>query len=626
MSHFYEHILKEHEAINSILSLQKPMISLTPDEQALFDDVKVCGTCNKQFTVMNHKVRHHCHVTGKYLSAVCNKCNLQLKPVKAFQKKQIVNFVENQMKDKFFVPVIAHNMRGYDSHLIIKHMEKKFDCADIDVIASNTEKFIAFQIGQLRFLDSLQFLNASLDALVSNLKRDLEKDGVNRFAHTRRHFPDEGLFTRVTRKGVYPYEYMDGEEKFDEQSLPSIEKFFSKLYDASISEEEYGRAQDVWKHFDIQDMRQYHDLYLKTDTLLLADVFENFRRVAIANYELDPCHYFTSPGLSLSACLKHTGVELELFTDIEQLLFIERGIRGGISTICNRYSKANNKDLPDYDASKPSTYIMYLDANNLYGYAMSEPLPVGGFKFLSFEEIHDLDIMSIAEDSETGYIFDVDLWYPEDLHETHNDYPLAPESFEVSAELHSPYAKELLAKLGHKPCRATTKVVPNLCTKRNYVVHYRNLQFYIRHGLVVLGVHKVLKFTQRRWLAPYIDFNTQKRKAASSTFEKDFYKLLNNSLFGKTMESLRKRIDVKLVSEQIQAERCIANTAFESFRIINEDITMIKTRMTKIRWLKPTYIGFFVLELSKLLMYNFHYDYILKAYPNKAKLLFTDTY
>ena len=262
---------------------------------------------------------------------------------------------------------------------------------------------------------------------------------------------------------------------------------------------------------------------------------------------------------------------------------------------------------------------MYLDANNLYGYAMSEPLPVGGFKFLSFEEIHDLDIMSIGENDEIGYIFDVDLWYPEDLHDLHNDYPLASESFEVSADIYSPYAKELLEQLGRKPCRATTKLVPNLCTKRNYVVHYRNLQFYIRHGLVVVETHKVLKFTQRRWLAPYIDLNTQKRKAASSNFEKDFYKLLNNSLFGKTMESLRKRINVKLVTEQIQAERCIANPAFESFRIINEDVTMVKSRMTKIRWNKPTYIGFCVLELSKLLMYQFHYDYILKRYGKNAK-------
>src|SRR5688572_21095540 len=180
----------------------------------------------------------------------------------------------------------------------------------------------------------------------------------------------------------------------------SINRFFSKLYDESISEEEYGRANDVWNHFKIQDMRQYHDLCLKTDTLLLADVFENFRRVALANYELDPCHYYTSPGLSLSACLKHTNVELELFTNIDQLLFIERGIRGGISTICNRYSKANNKYLPNHDPSKPSKYIMYLDANNLYGYAMSEPLPVGKFKFLSFEEIRQLDILSIGENDE----------------------------------------------------------------------------------------------------------------------------------------------------------------------------------------------------------------------------------
>jgi hypothetical protein len=374
-------------------------------------------------------------------------------------------------------------------------------------------------------------------------------------------------------------------------------------------------------------MQQYHDLYLKTDTLLLADVFENFRKVAMQNYELDPCHYYTSPGLSLSACLKYTEVELELFTNIDQLLFIESGIRGGISTICNRYSQANNKYLKDigmFDKSKPSTYIMYLDANNLYGYAMSEPLPVGGFKFLTSDEIHKLDILSIGEDDETGYIFEVDLWYPDELHDLHNDYPLAPESFEVSAEILSPYATELLGKLGRKPCRAT-KLVPNLCMKRKYVVHYRNLQFYVKKGLVITAIYRVLKFTQKRWLAPYIEFNTQKRKAATSTFEKDFYKLLNNSMYGKTMESLRKRIDVKLVSDQIQAERCVANPAFQSFSIINKDITMVKTRMTKIRWMKPTYIGFCVLELSKLLMYSFHYDYIKPTYGDRAKLLFTDT-
>ena len=152
---------------------------------------------------------------------------------------------------------------------------------------------------------------------MSNLKKDEESSSL--FALTRRHYPYEDSFTRITRKGVYPYEYMDCRDKFQENSLPSIDKFFSKLYSKTISEEEYGRAQDVWNHFGIQTMRDYHDLYLKTDTLLLADVFENFRQVAISNYGLDPCHYFTSPGLSMSACLRCTDVKLELLTNIDQL-------------------------------------------------------------------------------------------------------------------------------------------------------------------------------------------------------------------------------------------------------------------------------------------------------------------
>ena len=631
MSHFYDHIMQEHATINEILSRQMPMTRLTADEQQRYDAAIVCDTCKINFTDENIKVRHHCHVTGKFLSAACNNCNLQLKPRKAkknkiFQQKcaKIKAFVDKEMKtDCFFVPVIAHNMRGYDSHLIIKHMEQKFTCQDVRVIANNTEKFIAFQIGQLRFLDSLQFLNASLDALVANLK----KDGLEYFNHTSRHFSDLESFSRVTSKGVYPYEYMDGPEKFLETSLPPIDKFFSKLCDSNISQDNYDRARDVWNHFKIQNMRQYHDLYLKTDTLLLADVFENFRRVAKSNYDLDPCHYYTSPGLSLSACLKYTNVQLELFTDPEHLLFIEKGIRGGISTITNRYAKANNeKYFPDdFDPSLPSKHIMYLDANNLYGYAMSQPLPVGGFKFLTREEILDLDLNQIGEDDEVGYIYEVDLGYSEELHDIHNDYPLAPESFPISSKIHSPYARRLLKKLGRKPCGETKKLVPNLCRKRRYVVHYRNLQFYVKQGLIIEKTHRVLKFTQSKWLEPYISLNTEKRKNASSTFEKDFYKLMNNSLFGKTMESLRKRIDVKLVTDQIQAERYVAKPEFETFKIINEYLTMIKSGITKIFWDKPTSIGFCVLELSKLLMYRHHYEYMVPRYGKNAKLLFTDT-
>ena len=166
-----------------------------------------------------------------------------------------------------------------------------------------------------------------------------------------------------------------------------------------------------------------------TDVLLLADVFENFRSLCMKDYGLDPAHFYTTPGLSFQACLKMTGVELDLFTDPEKHLFIENNIRGGVSMISNRYAKANNKYTEDgLDATRPTSFVSYLDANNLYGYAMSQPLPTGNFRFLTKDQIDNLDILNIPDDHPMGYILEVDLEYPDSLHELHNDYPLAPKN------------------------------------------------------------------------------------------------------------------------------------------------------------------------------------------------------
>ena len=651
MSHFFQHIRKEQELICEILDEQVPMTHLTEQQQFEYDSAVVCGTCKKEFSEASHKVKHHCHVTGDFLGATCNSCNLQLKPKKKFKRKpreewsndeqpegewvwknppknqyeancrQITDFVDNEMKEEYFIPIILHNFSKYDSHIILKHMEKSFLDGEVKVIAANTESFIAVDIGKLRFMDSLRFLSASLDSLVNNLK----KNGTENFLHTKRHYPNKELFAHVTSKGVYPYEFMDSTLKFEETQLPPIEAFYSKLYETSISQEEYDRAQTIWKAFNIQNMKEYHDLYLATDTILLADVFEFFRQVSFKNYGLDPAHYYTTPGLSLAACLKTTEARIELFTHPRQLQLVERGIRGGISTICNRFSCANNPYVEGYDPSQPTKYIMYLDANNLYGYAMSEPLPVGNMKFLSEEEILKFNLSAIPENSDEGFILDVDLRYPAELHDLHNSYPLAAESLSITADMHSPYAKKLLEKLGRKPCAKTEKLVPNLMDKFNYVVHYRNLQFYVKMGLIVTKIHQIMSFRQAPWIAPYIKFNSDKRREAKSPFEKDFYKLLNNALYGKQIENLRKRLDIRLVGDQIQAERLIAQPAFDDFRIINDDITMVKLRQTKITWNKPTQVGFCILELSKLLMYQFHYQHILKRYGSNAKLLFTDT-
>ena len=183
------------------------------------------------------------------------------------------------------------------------------------------------------------------------------------------------------------------------------------LNDQHITDDEYDHAKKVWKTFKIKTMGEYHDLYLGSDVLLLTDVFKNFRKTCMQYYKLDPCHYFTSPGLSWDAMLKMTNIRLELMTDIDMFQFIEKGMRGGVSYIANRYGKANNKYMKKYDEKAPSKYIMYLDANNLYGWAMSQYLPTGNFKWMSDREIKQIDLGKYKKDGKKGLILEVDLEY-----------------------------------------------------------------------------------------------------------------------------------------------------------------------------------------------------------------------
>ena len=222
----------------------------------------------------------------------------------------------------------------------------------------------------------------------------------------------------------------------------------------------------------MKNMGDYHDHYLKKDVLLLADVFEKFIGTCLKYYGLDPCHYFSSPGLSWDAMLKMTGVKLEKISDIDKYLFIEKGLRGGISYIAKRYAKANNKYMNDYDPKKQSTFISYLHMNNLYGRAMSEYLPYEGFEWL--KNIDEFDLISISEISLIGYFLEVDLKYPDELHELHNDFPLAPEKLAVSSDMLSKYCKKIADKYEIK-VGDVKKLISNLGNKTNYVVHYRNL-------------------------------------------------------------------------------------------------------------------------------------------------------
>ena len=248
--------------------------------------------------------------------------------------------------------------------------------------------------------------------------------------------------------------------------------------------------------------------------------------------------------MELGCYLKNDCIELEKISDIDKYLFTEKGLRGGISYIAKRYAKANNKYMKVYDSKEPSKFIAYLDMNNLYGWGMSEYLPYGGFKWL--KNVDGFDVALIYKKRQIGYILEVDLDYPDELQELHSDYPLAPEKLAVSYDMLSSYCKKIADKYEIK-VGDVKKLIPNLGNKTKYVIHYRNLQLYLSLGMRLTKIHRVLKFKQSGWIKKYIDFNTEKRKNAANDFEKNFFKLMINSVYGKTMENLRKKINVRLV-------------------------------------------------------------------------------
>ena len=304
-------------------------------------------------------------------------------------------------------------------------------------------------------------------------------------------------------------------------------------------------------------------------------------------------------------------------------LFVENNIRGGISMISNRHAKANNKyleDVGDFDPQKPNKFITYLDANNLYGFSMTYPLPTGEFKFLTAPEIENFDVHAVPLDGNLGYILEVDLEYPAELHDSHNDYPLAPQPMIIPSDMLSPYAQSFDFR-----GQSSVKLVPNLHDKVKYVLHLRNLKLYIELGMRLKKIHRILRFKQSPWLKPYVDLCTSKRQLAKTEFEKDLYKLLVNSVYGKTMENVRNRLNVQLVACPKKLKKIVAKPTFESLSIINEDLVMVRRMKEQVQLNKPIYTGFSILDISKTVMYDFHYKHIVSRYGHKAKLLFTDT-
>ena len=372
----------------------------------------------------------------------------------------------------------------------------------------------------------------------------------------------------------------------------------------NIEDIDYRHGNNVFKIFKLKNLREYRDLYVQSDTLLLADVFENFRNKCLEVYELDPTHFLSLPGLAWQACLKKMNMELELLTDYDMLLMVEEGVRGGICHSIHRYAKANNKYMKDYNKNIESSYIQYLDANNLYGWAMSQKLPKNNFKWVEDTSIINEEfIKNYNENSYKGYILEVYVKYPKKLHDLHSDLPFLPKKMKIDK------------------CK---KLVCNLHNKKKYVVHIKSLKQALNHGFKFKKVHRIIEFSQKAWLKPYIDMNTELRKLAKGDFEKDLFKLMNNAVFGKTMENIRKHRGIKLVTTNKKRKKLVSEPNYHVINYISEDLSIIEMNKTKVKMNKPIYLGLSTLDISKILMYKFCYDYMKPKYGNRVKLCYMD--
>ena len=329
--------------------------------------------------------------------------------------------------------------------------------------------------------------------------------------------------------------------------------------------------------------------------------------------------------------LKTCKAPIELLTQREHLDMVENLIRGGISSFYSkRLAVANNKYLDNFDATNPSTCIIMIDANNLYGGVMEKfCLPLNDFDY--FDQVWDSEIepelinkiLETADDSDVGYIVEVDLDYPDDLHNLHSDFPLAPTKDKIDAYWLSDYQRELLEQMQVNAPPSNKKLIQTLFPKTKYTLHYQTLKLYVELGLKVTKVHRALAFKQSKWLAPYVQLNTQKRKEAQNKFEENFYKLMVNSAFGKTCEGIRTRIKVKMVRDEQEALKWTSRPELKTFQILADDLATVSLNQTEILWDKPTIVGACILDLSKKFMYEFHYKTMKQNFD--CKLLYSDT-
>lgn len=686
MSEFYFNYYKDRDALK---------FEMTELEKEEFDKAMQCHVC-KRYKSECHADRFYPDFdkySEKFLGAACKMCLTQKKGedffiplvfhnARGYDLHHILNHIT---KEKFNCRCngIPQNGQKLMSLTISRGTEVR------EVYASNglSKTKIVKDMCDIRIIDSLLFLLKSLERLVDIHKRSHPDNFEEAFPITYKTFmaPDKDRvpgvcyaenfggnghllfkFTKeqvdmIMQKNLYPYKWFDSFKKFD-----APWEDFKKIFSNALYAEFFGDNIDIirltekqaqfWEVIhkipEINSVRHYTNVYLACDVLQLSDIIESTRDLSMKTHKLDPMYYFGAPGYSWDAYLYKLTSETPYFRpklfgagEMNMICFFMQGIRGGCSGIMKRYAVANNKHMGDlYDPTKESSYIIYLDANNLYGWSMQQDLPFDEFQWIDDVQLKWLNaldetfpkvkirrfIEDLMMEGKSAFL-EVKLEYPTSLHEDDNLYPMAPERSTVQLDDISRFTSSLNVLTSYKMNNKTPMLLQTLRTKDHYFVHAKNLILYMDHGLEFVKIYSGITFKQMPIMKEYIDLNTKLRNAGKTEREKELYKLYNNAIYGKTFENPMKYSRLKLVNGVEEYNKVVAMTGFKGSVFEQDDFMIAKILYEQIKYDKPLYLGATITEYAKYLMFNFYYN-VLKSYYNdyyhhgkRVQLLFTDT-
>ena len=470
------------------------------------------------------------------------------------------------------------------------------------------------------------------------------------FPLTREYFDSTYSKPEITslmlEKGIYPYNYMDSLERLDEMTLPPRKAFKDKLKPNKNLKKDYARAQLVWNKLRIKDLREYTEVYNLQDCLLLLDAFNKHRDIFIERLGLEPATHYSLPHLSWNCAFKHilseTNTEeeahLDYITDEDMHVWLESGKKGGVATGGElRYAEADNKYLNGVGKGKESTYLMAFDVNCLYGAALCSYLPVKNFKWITGERWDEISadpekfILEQKDEQDEGYFFEVDLEFPKETHDKFIGITPVPYHRKVGFNELSPEQQKLAKETGiSNSSLKTPRLMTDLHPRKNYVVHYRALRFYLEQGVILTKLHRGVSFFQRPVLRSYIQKLTKMREKATSAFEKNLWKLACNSIYGKSVENIRNRSRYVVLRSREQALRYMKKPSVANIMYLDKDgdneMAIVRLKKTSVTLDRPLYLGLTVLDESKKILYDWVYNYAMRKWPNgRFKTIATDT-